>query len=391
VTIAPPAPAAPAVIAPTRSSEAAPIRFRHNPGAAFQNELRQEVEAYFKQTGKKKTADTKMIVKTIVMLTGFFGCWALVYTNLLPFWGIMALMLPLGVITAGVGFNVLHDAIHGSYSNKKWVNALLGKSLNLIGGSDYIWAISHNIVHHTYTNVPHVDIDLKVAKFIRLSTDTERIPIHKHQHRFAFFVYSLTTFFWVLVKDYKKLAEPSIGHVVRKHPAKEIIIMFATKLAYYTYSIVLPILLLDIMWYQWLLCYVTMHMVAGFTLGIVFQMAHVVENTDQPSDNAEGFIEQNWSVHQMATTSNFAPKNKLLGWFVGGLNFQVEHHLFPKICSTHYSAINPIVERVAKKHNVPYNCYPTFGQAIASHYRTLKMLGNGTHPVDLANQRALAV
>jgi linoleoyl-CoA desaturase len=119
--------------------------------------------------------------------------------------------------------------------------------------------------------------------------------------------------------------------------------------------------------------------VTGVVLGVVFQLAHVVEGVTQPEVAETGFVEENFAVHQMRTTSDFGRSNPLLRWYVGGLNFQVEHHLFPKICSIHYWKISPIVERVAQRHGVPFNEHRTFRQAVASHYKALRELGRGTY------------
>jgi linoleoyl-CoA desaturase len=139
--------------------------------------------------------------------------------------------------------------------------------------------------------------------------------------------------------------------------------------------IVLPLLVLPISWWQSAVGFLIVHFTAGIILGIIFQLAHVVEGTEHPTENAEGNIENAWMIHQLETTSNFAHGNKLLCWYIGGLNYQIEHHLFPKICSIHYPEISPIVHRVAKKHGVPYHYQETFGKAVRSHYRTLKKFG----------------
>jgi linoleoyl-CoA desaturase len=166
------------------------------------------------------------------------------------------------------------------------------------------------------------------------------------------------------------------------HTPKDLVVVLVSKVIYFAYMVAIPLLVMDVTWWQWLIGFVTMHVVTGVTLGLVFQMAHVVENTQQPVPDEEGFVETNFAVHQLLTTSNFARKNRFVNWYVGGLNFQVEHHLFPKICSVHYVKLSDITKRVAEKYGIPYLEYPTFGAAIASHYRTLKALGRGNHLVE---------
>ena len=239
-----------------------------------------------------------------------------------------------------------------------------------------MWKITHNVIHHTYTNIEGLDEDLTVSPLLRLSPSAPRKPMHRFQHLYAFGAYSMSTLFWVFVKDYKYFLQRDLGpYKNKKHPPAEIATLVITKLVYYAWALALPLWLLPIPWWQVLIGFVVVHLTAGLILGVVFQLAHVVEGTDYPAPDPEGVMENAWLVHEMATTSNFGRRNRLLCWYVGGLNFQVEHHLFPRTCSVHYPAISPIVEEVAREYGVPYNAQPTLSAAIASHYRMLKRLG----------------
>ncbi len=246
-----------------------------------------------------------------------------------------------------------------------------------MGANGYIWKITHNIIHHTYTNIHGHDEDLEVAAFIRLSPHSEYKPVHRLQHMLAFLAYSFATFFWVFVKDYWYFFKNPLGPYENKnHPAKEWITLIVTKIIYYGYTIALPLLFLDLTWYHWLIGFVSLHLTAGLVLGIIFQLAHVVEETMHPEPNENNMIENHWAIHEMITTNNFARNNKLLSWYVGGLNFQIEHHLFPKVCSIHYPEISFIVEKTATEFGIPYNHHKTFREAVGSHYRTLKNFGD---------------
>jgi linoleoyl-CoA desaturase len=130
-------------------------------------------------------------------------------------------------------------------------------------------------------------------------------------------------------------------------------------------------------WWQFAIGWLTMHLVAGGILGIVFQLAHVVEDTTHPEPDQAGRMSAAWMVHEMETTSNFGRYNRLLNWYVGGLNFQIEHHLFPKVCSIHYPAISEIVKATAAEHGIVYNEHATLRDAVRSHYRMLERLGRG--------------
>lgn len=331
---------------------------------------------YFAARGISDKANAAMIVKTVLLLGGTVAVYLTILFGGLGPWPMLGLAALMGVGVAGVGFAVSHDALHGAYSRHPVVNKLLGLSFDLFGANGYMWKITHNVIHHTYTNIHGVDEDLTVSPLLRLSPEAPVHPIHRWQHLYGFAAYSTSTLFWVFVKDFKYFLKRDLGpYRDKKHPPAEVLNLVVMKLVYYGWSIVLPLLVLDIAWWQFAIGYAVMHLTAGTILGIVFQLAHVVEGTEHPLPNELGEMEAAWLVHEMETTSNFARGNRVLSWYVGGLNFQVEHHLFPRICSVHYPAISPIVERVAARHGIAYNAQPTFRAAVASHYRMLRQLG----------------
>ena len=353
------------------------VTFNNRTSREFSKTVKLRVDQYFDENHLSRHANLRMVVKTVIMLTIFLGSYALIISGMFSLGVMWFLTFLMGVAAAGIGFSISHDALHGAYSSNKKVNRALGFTFDLLGANGYMWKITHNIIHHTYTNIHGHDEDLEVAGFIRLSPHSEHKMIHRIQHILAFFAYSLAMVFWVFVKDYKKFLKPNIGPYNNKnHPVSEWIILFVTKAAFYTYMLVLPMLLLDITWVHLLIGFLTLHLTTGLIVGIIFQLAHVVEETDHPLPDEENMIDEHWMIHEMVTTNNFARDNKVLCWFVGGLNFQIEHHLFPKICSVHYPALSPIVEETANEFGIPYNHHNTFFEAVASHYRTLKKFGD---------------
>lgn len=352
------------------------VTFQNQLDPGFAKEVKTKVSAYFKEKGISPHADARMVRKTVIILGTFLGSYLLLYAGL-PLWVMWLLCVMLGVSMAGIGFSIGHDALHGAYSANPRVNQLLGYTFDIVGANGYIWKITHNIIHHTYTNIHGHDEDLEVAGFIRLSPAMPYQWVHWFQHILAFFAYSLATLFWLFVKDYKYFFSRELGPYENKqHPAGEWAFLIGTKVVIYGYQIVLPLLFLDITWWQYLIGFLTAHMTAGVILGVIFQLAHVVEETDHPQQNEQGFIENAWFTHQMETTNNFARSNRFLNWYIGGLNYQIEHHLFPRVCSIHYEAISPIVEATARKYGIVYNNHETLLQAIRSHYRTLKKFGD---------------
>lgn len=352
------------------------ISFQHSSGDPFYSEVKCRVNKYFDEYQLSPHANISMVVKTIVLFLITYGAYGLLLADFLPLWADWLLCFLMGIGVAGLGFAVAHDSIHGAYSSNSKVNYLLGLTMNLIGGNRYVWSITHNVVHHTYTNIHELDEDLEIAPFIRLSKHKEHKPIHRYQHIFAFIAYSFATFFWVFLKDYKKVLQKDIGpYKDKKHPVSEILMLIIFKLIFYFYMIAVPLMVMDIAWWHWLIGFLTIQITAGIILGVIFQLAHTVEGTEQIKRDEEGKMDDSWAVHQLKTTSNFAMNNHLINWYVGGLNFQIEHHLFPRVCSVHYPAISKILQSTAQQFNVPYHYHRTLPSAIRSHYRVLKDLG----------------
>lgn len=353
------------------------VTFNNKISRDFSKTVKKRVNEYFEENHLSRHANFEMVSKTVILLGVYFGAYALILSGQLSLGWMWFLCIVMGIGMAGIGFSISHDALHGAYSSNSTVNKLIGYTFDLMGANGYIWKITHNIIHHTYTNIHGHDEDLEVAEFIRLSPHSEYKPVHRVQHILAFFAYSFATLFWVFVKDYWYFFKNPLGpYENKKHPLSEWVTLVVTKLVYYGYTLVIPMLVLDITLIQLIIGFISLHLTAGLILGIVFQLAHVVESTDHPEPDENNMIDEHWAIHEMVTTNNFARKNKLLSWYIGGLNYQIEHHLFPKVCSVHYPAISPIVEKTAQEFNIPYNHHDTFREAIASHYRTLKKFGD---------------
>jgi linoleoyl-CoA desaturase len=353
------------------------VRFVDKNKSEFYATLKERVDVYFKERNLSKNANGLMYFKTFFYLGGVFLFYGLIMSNGFSLSAMLTFALLLGMFKAFVGFNVSHDAIHGSYSSDDRINKLMSYSFNIIGASKSVWNVSHNIVHHTYTNIPGHDEDLEIAPgLVRVSAHDKKYWIQRFQHVYAFFLYGLASLSWVFRKDYVKFFSKTIGHYDNTHHTTEDYIdLFLFKILYYINFIVLPLVFLDVTWYQFIIGFVCMHIAEGFVLGLVFQLAHVVEGAEFPEPNEQGNIEEAWAVHQMKTTANFARKSWLATFLCGGLNMQVEHHLFPKVCHTHYPYISEIVKKTAEEFNVPYIENKTFLGALKSHYLMLRHYG----------------
>ncbi len=355
------------------------VRFDNKLDALFTQTLNKRIKGYFKENNLAPQANAAMVAKTLAMLAIYFVPYSLVLSGVvvsLPL--LFFLYIVMGVGTAGIGFSVMHDAIHGAYSTNRYVNQILGYTLNLMGGNATNWKIQHNVLHHTFTNIAGHDEDVSPKPILRFSPDNKRLPMHKYQHIYAWFLYGMMTISWILMKDIVQMIRYTRSGLLIKQKAlwQAWIWVISSKIFYFSYALILPILMTPFLWWQVLLAFLLMHYVAGFLLGIVFQPAHVLADNTFVQPNEKGQVAQNFTVHQLMTTSNFAPMNRLLSWYVGGLNFQIEHHLFPNICHIHYRHLSPIVQQTAEEFGVPYKSIPTFGQALRMHGKMLYLLGN---------------
>jgi linoleoyl-CoA desaturase len=354
------------------------VRFVDRNKSEFYSTVKSRVDNYFKENNLSKNANGLMYFKSFFFLGGLALFYGLIISNQFSIYTMWGLAIFMGMFMALIGFNVSHDALHGGYSANAKVNKIIGSySFYLIGASPYIWNISHNIVHHTYTNIPEHDEDIVIAPgLIRLSPQDKMTKIQRAQHWYGIPLYGFASLNWVLKKDYLKFFQKKIGeYELPKKTFEDYFNLFFFKTLYYAIFIVTPLIVLDITWWQFIIGFVTMHFAEGLVLGLVFQLAHVVEGAAFPMVNNEGNIEEAWAVHQMQTTANFGRKDWLTSFLCGGLNMQVEHHLFPKVCHVHYPAISDILKETADEFGVPYIENKSFFTALKSHYRMLRIFG----------------
>lgn len=342
---------------------------------SFHAELRKRINDYFIEVGKAKTGNYELFTKAIILVVSFI----FIYIHLVfftPWYWVAAIeCFLLGGLTAAIGFNVMHDGAHGSFSKYKWVNELAGISLNFLGANVFMWKTKHNVVHHTFTNIDGVDDDIDARPFLRMCETQKRYKMHRYQHIYFWIAYSLLYLYWVFFTDYEKYFTKKVGSMpMGSMNIQEHIIFWVFKVMHLALFVIIPIYMVGFV--PWLIGFIIYSMVTGFVLSIVFQLAHVVEETNfavpvQPKNE----IEDEWAIHQLNTTANFATKNKLITWLVGGLNYQIEHHLFPQISHVHYPAISKIIKQACAEYGVRYIEFPRTRTAIASHVAHLRQLG----------------
>ncbi|WP_458071397.1 fatty acid desaturase family protein [Rhodanobacter sp. BL-MT-08] len=340
----------------------------------FHRELRRRVDAQFRDSGTRQRDSAAMFLKTAVILAAF----AASYIALVFFadngWQALAISVVLGTAVAGIGFNVMHDGGHQAYSDRRWVNRLMALTLDLVGGSSYIWQWKHARFHHTWVNVAGHDSDIDLGVLGRLSPEQPWRPWHRWQHLYLWVLYGVTAIRWHVYGDFRDMITGTVGERPFDRPRRWDLAGFVIgKLVFFMLAFGLPLFFHSIG--AVLLFYTTTSAVAGVLLALVFQMAHVVEEADFPAPNtASRQMDTPWAIHQLETTVDFSRDSRVLSWLIGGLNFQIEHHLFPRISHVHYPAVARVVEATCREYGITYRTHRSFAAGIASHYRWLRRL-----------------
>lgn len=370
--------------------KASGVKFNTRNQPEFFLELRKRVNQYFEDHNISRYGNFNMKLKSAFMLCLYFIPLILMITGFVSsLWPVMFLWILMGFGMSGIGLSIMHDANHGSYSRNKKVNNVMGFLLNFIGGYHVNWKIQHNVLHHSFTNIDGFDEDIDQA-IMRFSPHQPRKKFFRFQVFYAPFLYGIMTIYWLIAKDFLQLFRYNRENLLAgqgltlKKAATQIVFH---KSWYLVLTLILPILALSLPWWQMLLGFLAMHFISGLILALIFQPAHVIEETDFfiPEDN--GSVENNWAIHQLKTTANFANRSRLFSWFIGGLNYQIEHHLFPNICHVHYRKISAIVKETALEFGLPYHQHRTFIGALKSHFTLLHHLGTGKYDRQLERAR----
>lgn len=368
------------------------VKFNSKNSPDFFRVLRKRVNNYFEENNISRTGNLNMRIKTIFMLVLYLAPLVIILIGLVTSKiGLIALWALMGIGMSGIGLSIMHDANHGSYSRNRRVNTWLGYLLNIIGGYHINWKIQHNILHHTYTNIDEYDEDI-AKPVMRFSPNQIWRPVYRFQLYYAPVLYALMTIYWVISKDIEQIYRYKKRDLLKSQRisyGEALLTVIANKLVYVSLLVILPMLIVPQPWWFILLGFLLMHIICGLVLALIFQPAHVVNETDffKADDNA--CVENNWAIHQLHTTSNYANNSTVFSWFIGGLNHQIEHHLFPKVCHVHYKKLSPIVKQTAKEFNLPYHEHRTFAGALLSHFQLLNDLGTRRYDRRMAMEQSI--
>jgi linoleoyl-CoA desaturase len=350
------------------------VKFSGHPSAFYQ-ELKTKVNACFESQQRSRYGNCYVFFKALFLLLAFGLMYGILLLQVVPVPVSLLLCVLMGLTAAAIGFNIMHDGNHGSFSSSRIINTLAGLTLNLLGGSSMLWKIKHNQLHHTFTNVEGHDDDIANEPFIRMQSSQKRYWFHRFQHHYWVIIYSLMYLGWICYFDFVKYFRRRIGS------GKPIRIRFSqhagfwfTKACFVLNFVLIPLQAFSVG--EFLMGFLIFALTTGLVISIIFQLAHAVEGPEFINPQDDAMLLADRATHQVRTTANFATGNRLITAFTGGLNYQIEHHLFPRISHVHYPVISPVVRKLCACHHLPYHEWPNLKQAMASHIRFLKKMGN---------------
>src|SRR5689334_16028701 len=282
-----------------------------------------------------------------------------------------------GISTVLIVMNIGHDAAHNALSKNKKINNLMSWSIELAGLSHSIWKINHNIIHHPYPNITPIDSEINIAvPFVRFSNELPKSRFHRYQHIYAPVLYLFFTLNLILVRDIQDsriFPKQTSQKVVMHFPFSHYVVLFASKIFYLTYTLFLPMLLLDVVWWKVLLGFFFVQAVMSvFELCIQLPL-HINEHSPVLSIQDKGTICNNWALQMLESTTDYLPESKIANFITGGINTHTIHHFFSGICHIHYIDLTKILAQTAKEFNMPYQCVP-WSKGIVSHFKRIKQL-----------------
>jgi linoleoyl-CoA desaturase len=352
------------------------VQVNYQKDDAFYLLVSQRVNAYFKNRGISKKADWRMMGKSVFILTLFFGSYTLILSNYFRMWDLFLLQVLFHFSMFLMAVGIAHDGSHFAYAHKKWVNRTITYVFDLIGINSHFWTYNHVHSHHVAPNVPILDSAIESFSAVRLHPKTKRNKLNEKQHLYMFFIYSLVPLFQIFLIEFISFKQKVTGfREGDNHDKWQIIFLFLSKIVFVFYTLVIPLMVVDVAAWQILAGFLAGNMVIGIALGIIFQSTHLCTHSIFPEPDSKGQMSTTYSHHVLLTTSEFAVENPVVTWIAGGLNLHATHHLFPHISHIHLPAVSRIVRQAALEHAMPYKKYSFWG-AIRSHLITLKKLGN---------------
>ena len=353
------------------------IKYSSGNGNLFMRTLKRRTDNYFNENNISRYATSLVFIKAVMILSVFLSSYLLLISGTFGPGTDLLLGTVCGICTVMMVMNIGHDAAHNALFRSRKMNEMACYSFELAGMSHYMWKLNHNIIHHPYPNISPIDSEINQAMpFIRLSPFFRKLKIHRYQHLYAPFLYLLFTINLTLVRDFQDMGIMSKANsqkIVKEFPVKRYVMLFASKLFYITYAVVIPMIVLPFVWWKVLLGFFFVHaMMSIFELTIQFPL-HANDRATVVEINETGTIERKWEEQILENTTDYMPQSRLANFITGGINTHTIHHFFPGICHIHYIALTKILSETAKEFNLGYQCYP-MGKGLVSHFRRIKQL-----------------
>jgi linoleoyl-CoA desaturase len=348
------------------------IRFESEPENGFYVTLRKRVSSHFKENNISQHANREAKLKALLFVSFFVTTYCAIVFYPTAYWFSLILWFLMGVSLMLSAMCIVHDAAHGTFSRKSWVNRLLLLFANLAGGDGYMYKYKHVVSHHPYTNIYGLDIDLEQSALVRV-TPFSKNRNHRYQEIYMKFLYPFYILFWVLVRDFKYYSLKKIGLREARHPSFRWVILIASKIFYLFYMVVVPYWLLPFAFWQIVAGFISMHMGSGLVAMAALLSNHVVEDSHFVKPEGDGLIRCTWAEHQLRTTDDYSPDSRLITFLFSGLNHHVAHHLFPNFNHVHYPVITRIVRTTAHEFGLRYRFNSIWG-GLKSHFRLLRTL-----------------
>ena len=347
------------------------ITYQRDHAHGFYPTLTSRVDQFFTAHGISRYATPTWYLKIAVMSSLTAGTYAWLLVATLSAAQVMATYFVLGALMMLSGINIVHDAVHNAIVRPRWVNKAFLLFANLIGGNGYIWQMTHVYAHHTFPNVPHVDVDLLQSPVVRVIPGAKHRWIHRAQHIYMLVLYFFYSFFWAFARDFKHFSLKRIGNKNANHHVHEYVVLISSKAAYFTYTLVIPYLLLHITLLQLVASFLLLHVGMSAVVIFVLLSNHVQEENPYPEPDANGVMPTTWAEHQVITTCDYLTDSRVLTYLFGGMNHHLAHHLFPDICHVHLPYVTRIVRDTAAEFGLNYKCKRW--DILASHFKLLKM------------------
>lgn len=286
--------------------------------------------------------------------------------------------LALAIAAVATATSIMHDGNHGSFSRSHRVSRVAGWSSDLLGGSSYLWRFKHNRLHHGNTNVVGFDTDIEQSPFARLAEQQQWRPWHRYQHVYMWPLYGFLSVQWFVMSDYVTLIQRRVSkHQLPVTPrTRDVALILFGKALHLSWAIVIPMMFHP--WWGVLGFYLVSSWLVGFTLANIFQLAHCVDRADFfPADAPRRGTD--FEMHQLRTTVDIRCRvpgiRRFVHWLMGGLDFQIEHHLAPKLPHTMYPQIAKKLQQVCAERGIEYRTHPSITSAVRSHARWLREMG----------------